>query len=202
MNANPATQGTYSPELYAAFLNYSQMLEQIQYRTNPALKKLTKPQYFRGYCLARLIEEGNVKLALEILNTIPPNDVELLPETNYDYLVTMDNAVKARSLELLKILHERSIGECTKNAMDVAAKNGDLDIIRFLHENRTEGCSVRAFKNAKKYKCDDVLKYLEEHCQADKAIKEPRQIPVRNVLDDFVGDFYSEPKRDPACTIQ
>ncbi|OQS08008.1 hypothetical protein THRCLA_00015 [Thraustotheca clavata] len=180
MSTNTDLHGPYSPELYAAFVDYSQKLEQVQYRSHPGLKKLTKPQCFRGYCLARLVYEGNVKLALEILNNIPPDDVELLPDAAYDYFVTMDNAVKARSLELLKILHERSIGECTKHAMDIAAENGDLDIIRFLHENRKEGCSLQAFKKAKKNKHDDVLAYLEANCQVDKAFKRPPPKAIRN----------------------
>ncbi|OQS06654.1 hypothetical protein THRCLA_20322 [Thraustotheca clavata] len=146
--------------MFATFPAYSEKLEELQYRHHPVLKELTKPRYFRGYCLVRLIQDGNVKSALEILAVILSSDIELIPNIWYESLTTMDNAVKARSLELLKILHERSIGECTKNAMDIAAANGDLDIVRFLNENRSEGCTYRAFKMiAKKYKHYDVLAF-------------------------------------------
>ncbi|OQS01888.1 hypothetical protein THRCLA_21578 [Thraustotheca clavata] len=139
------------------------------------MKILDQPKYFRGFALGRIIYEGKVDLALEMLTLYSPEEMDM-PKTVYDiYQYTMDNAARAHSLELLKKLHERKLGLCTANAMDTAATIGDLEMVCFLDENRTEGCSCRAFKKAKKFHHQEILAYLDANRPQDKHISAPTQ---------------------------
>ncbi|OQS04301.1 hypothetical protein THRCLA_03453 [Thraustotheca clavata] len=147
--------------------------DMIVSKSNSDTGILTRPKYFRGYTLTRLICRGKVDLALEMLALYPQGEIEI-PNTTTDlYYFTIDNAARAHSLELLKLLHQRSLGLCSVNAMDTAATIGYLEMVRFLHENRTEGCSRRAFKMAKKFRHHKVLAYLEVNQTEGKKVKAP-----------------------------
>ncbi|OQR82302.1 hypothetical protein ACHHYP_16248 [Achlya hypogyna] len=158
------------------------MLEKVSYENHPELCQLVDRRYLRGYVLSRLVQEGRVDLALDLLRAYSKGDV-LLPDRMSivsNLKDTMDNASRARSLPLLQQLHERNIGFCSVLAMDIAAANGDLPIVTFLHTHRTEGCSRRAFKKAKRHPA--VLAFLKQNRPQDELVAPPSGGEMRGVV--------------------
>ncbi|EQC30241.1 hypothetical protein SDRG_12091 [Saprolegnia diclina VS20] len=152
------------------FRRYNERLERLFYKSQPNLRARTSPALFRGYVLVKLLKEGDVDFALQLLRMCPTNALLLIPHRGVKYPVTMDHAVRARSLPLLASLHERELGTCTRDAMDIAAANGDLEIVQFLHEHRSEGCSSDAFLFAAKRGHTDVVTFLREYRPADEDV--------------------------------
>ncbi|EQC34961.1 hypothetical protein SDRG_07757 [Saprolegnia diclina VS20] len=156
------------------FQLYYAKLDQMQYQAHPALKQMQDPLRMRGYLLCRLLEDNYCDLAHTFLDTFPDDDDIQIPKS-ISILTrnTIDNAVRARNLPLVKRLHARpAIGICSQLAMDAAAANGDLEIVQFLHVHRSEGCSRVAFKKAKKHPA--VLTFLKANRPQDEHRVETR----------------------------
>ncbi|OQR99656.1 hypothetical protein ACHHYP_05405 [Achlya hypogyna] len=153
------------------FKIYLDKLEAIQYTHHPAYCRLVDPRYLRGYILCRLLDEGDHAMAMVLLQSYPHGEIIIMEGLPFNLRQTMDHAARAGNLPLLRLLHERNLGYCSKHAMDGAAQNGDLKIVKFLHRYRTEGCSRRAFKKAKKH--PPVLAFLTTYRPHEKNTPTP-----------------------------
>ncbi|KDO19145.1 hypothetical protein SPRG_15712 [Saprolegnia parasitica CBS 223.65] len=165
------------------FQLYYAKLEMAQYQVHPNLKQMQDPLRMRGYLLCRLLQDNYCDLAHTFLDTFTDDDDIKLPSRSVSILIrnTIDNAVRARNLSLVKRLHARpAIGICSQLAMDTAAANGDLEIVQFLHQHRSEGCSRLAFKRAKKHKA--VLAFLKKNRPQDEHRHETRAMSYNTLV--------------------
>ncbi|OQS00083.1 phosphatase 2C [Thraustotheca clavata] len=153
------------PETIGELLHhYQNELKHKKFHFHHDIAHLTKHhRRFRGYVACRLIEEQRVNAATRFLQYFKdPNSIKV-PRTEAKFIYTMDNAVRARSLPLLMLLHNRNFGECTASAIDIAASNGDFPIVEFLHTHRREGCTSKGFSMAKRNGHLDIVAYLHDN---------------------------------------
>ncbi|TMW59362.1 hypothetical protein Poli38472_004431 [Pythium oligandrum] len=97
----------------------------------------------------------------------------------------MDQAALEGDINLVRVIHELGLGNCTTTALDFSAMKGDMEMIKFLHFNRSEGCTPNAMDGAAEAGRFDAVEFLHDH-RTEGCTRNAIDLAARNGHEDIV----------------